>query len=67
MKDHYYLQLGALLLALAVGIGAFGAHGLASVLEANGQLETFRTGVLYHLIHAVAIFGLALLLRLPMR
>lgn len=48
--------------ALGVAIGAFGAHGLQATLEANGRLETFKTGVLYHLIHALAILGVALIM-----
>jgi uncharacterized membrane protein YgdD (TMEM256/DUF423 family) len=62
-KMQILLLIAAFFGATGVALGAFGAHGLASVFEANGRLETFRTGILYHLIHAVAIFGVALLLR----
>jgi uncharacterized membrane protein YgdD (TMEM256/DUF423 family) len=51
--------LAAIFGALGVGIGAFGAHGLAATLEANGRGETFRTATLYHLIHALALLGAA--------
>jgi uncharacterized membrane protein YgdD (TMEM256/DUF423 family) len=51
------LLLGAILLALAVLIGAFGAHGLKSMVEAE-KLVTFETGVRYHFFHA---FGLMIL------
>jgi len=44
----------------AVGLGAFGAHGLRTQLIASGRLEVWQTAVLYHLIHAVALFALAL-------
>ncbi|MFK8165033.1 MAG: DUF423 domain-containing protein [Lewinella sp.] len=54
------LRLCALLGALAVGIGAFGAHGLKA-LVAPEQLETFGTGVRYHFYHVFAI-GLAVAL-----
>lgn len=37
--------------ALAVGLGAFGAHGLDVSPE---RLETWRTGASYHLGHALA-------------
>lgn len=37
----------------AVGLGAFGAHGLRDRLG-PGMLEIYRTGALYHLVHAVA-------------
>ena len=51
------LVLGSLLLALAVLIGAFGAHGLKNMVEPE-KLVTFETGVRYHFYHA---FGLILL------
>lgn len=47
--------------ATGVALGAFGAHGLADILQANGREETFRTGTLYHLVHALALFGLGIL------
>ncbi|WP_430460649.1 DUF423 domain-containing protein [Thalassolituus sp. LLYu03] len=46
----------------AVGLGAFGAHGLKSVLSAD-MMEVYRTAVLYHLVHAVALLGLAVWLQ----
>ena len=51
--------LAAIFGALGVGIGAFGAHGLAARLEAHGRTDTFRTAMLYHLIHVLAILGAA--------
>jgi uncharacterized membrane protein YgdD (TMEM256/DUF423 family) len=44
---------------LAVALGAFGAHGLGPVLTANGRVETWKTAVFYHCIHAVMLFVLA--------
>ncbi len=43
----------------AVALGAFGAHGLKLLLEPE-QMETFRTGVLYHFIHTLAMFVLVI-------
>jgi uncharacterized membrane protein YgdD (TMEM256/DUF423 family) len=43
----------------AVALGAFGAHGLKLLLEPE-QMETFRTGVLYHFIHTLAMFALVI-------
>jgi len=42
-----------------VGLGALGAHGLKATLEATGQVEGWKTGVLYQLVHAVALLALA--------
>lgn len=44
---------------LGVALGAFGAHGLKSILT-PAMLETFRTGVTYHLIHTAVIAAIAL-------
>ncbi|PRO64258.1 DUF423 domain-containing protein [Alkalicoccus urumqiensis] len=55
------LMLGAAAAFLAVAIGAFGAHALAARLEANNYTATFETGVQYHMFHALAIVGTALL------
>jgi len=44
---------------LGVALGAFGAHALKATLLANGQLESWKTAVLYQLIHAVALLALA--------
>jgi uncharacterized membrane protein YgdD (TMEM256/DUF423 family) len=54
------LRLTAALGALAVAIGAFGAHGLRE-LVGPAQLETFNTGVRYHFYHVFAL-GLAVAL-----
>jgi uncharacterized membrane protein YgdD (TMEM256/DUF423 family) len=43
----------------AVALGAFGAHGLRDRLSPP-MLEIYRTGVLYHLVHALAVLALAL-------
>jgi uncharacterized membrane protein YgdD (TMEM256/DUF423 family) len=53
------LFLAALSGALAVGAGAFGAHG-ASSEQARGWLQTGGT---YQLVHAVAAVGAVLLAR----
>lgn len=45
--------------ATAVILGAFGAHGLEDRLTER-LMDIYQTGVLYHLIHAVALFALAL-------
>ncbi len=43
----------------AVAIGAFGTHTLKNVID-SVTLESFKTGVLYHLIHSVVLLALAL-------
>ena len=45
----------ALLGALAVGIGAFGAHALKALVLPE-RLPIFETGVRYHFYHVFALF-----------
>lgn len=51
------LLLGALLAALGVALGAFGAHGLKAVLDAE-RLGWWHTGVQYHLWHAIGLVAI---------
>lgn len=53
-----FLRLGAALAALAVALGAFGAHGLADSVTPE-RLASWRTAATYHLVHAVALVALA--------
>lgn len=53
-----FVILAAVFAFLGVGAGAFGTHALRAHFDANpGLEETFRTGTLYHLVHALALFG----------
>jgi len=45
---------GAILLALAVALGAFGAHGLKPRLDAY-RMSVYEKAVLYHFLHALGI------------
>jgi uncharacterized membrane protein YgdD (TMEM256/DUF423 family) len=53
-----WVKIAATLGFLGVALGAFGAHALKAKL--GEYLPTWQTGVLYHLIHAIALFSLAL-------
>lgn len=54
------IRIAAALCFLAVALGAFGAHWLKSRLEANNLVDVWNKAVLYHFIHAIALFVLAL-------
>ena len=54
------LFIASLLLFLGVVVGAFGAHGLKSMVTPE-KLVTFETGVRYHFYHALGIFLVGLL------
>ncbi len=53
-------RIAAALCFLAVGLGAFGAHALKDTLQNSGMLEVWSKAVLYHFLHAIALFVLAL-------
>lgn len=54
------LMTASILLALAVALGAFGAHGLKSQLSTD-MLQTFKTGVEYHFYHALGLLLIGIL------
>lgn len=55
-----YLVIGIVLAGLAVGLGAFGAHGLKKVVSPE-DVATYQTGVQYQMYHALALIFLGLL------
>src|SRR5438309_1330723 len=56
-----WLRVGAVLGFLAVGMGAFGAHGLRGKLEALGTAASFQTAAQYQMYHALALVAVGLL------
>lgn len=61
MNGKQIIQTAAIFGVLAVGIGAFGAHGLKEILTETGRTETFETAVKYHFYHSLAIFLIGIL------
>lgn len=55
------LRWAALFGALAVAIGAFGAHGLKPHLDAY-QIGIYEKAVLYQFVHTLALLGVGLLM-----
>ena len=56
-----FFSLAALNLALAVMLGAFGAHGLKAKVTAE-QLAWWHTGVDYHFYHALGLLVIGALM-----
>jgi uncharacterized membrane protein YgdD (TMEM256/DUF423 family) len=56
--DRNLFMIGAVLGAIGVAAGAFGAHGLKGRLTPE-MLAVFETGVRYHLIHALGLLAVA--------
>ncbi len=57
---NLFLTLASLNGFLAVALGAFAAHALRAQLTPE-LLNTFQTGVQYHMYHALALFGVGML------
>lgn len=55
-----FVTTGALLGAIAVALGAFGAHGLKKIVEPE-TVQVFQTGVQYQMYHALALLITGLL------
>ncbi|MEO6709259.1 MAG: DUF423 domain-containing protein [Planctomycetota bacterium] len=56
MSSRAWIACGATAMFLAVALGAFGAHGLKSRIDAE-HLAIWNTAVHYHALHALALFA----------
>ena len=54
--NRMFARIAAAFCFLAVALGAFGAHALKSKLEVHGMTDVWNKAVLYHFIHAIALF-----------
>jgi uncharacterized membrane protein YgdD (TMEM256/DUF423 family) len=59
MTSVWCLRLAAMNGFLVVALGAFGAHGLKSVLLAQQTLEIWEKAVFYHALHTLVLLVLA--------
>ena len=62
MNSGRTLGTAGILLALAMVLGAFGAHGLKGQLTPD-QLHVYETAVMYHFFNALGLLGIGLTLR----
>ncbi|MEW6302055.1 MAG: DUF423 domain-containing protein [Verrucomicrobiota bacterium] len=65
MTNQLAARIAAFMGFLAVGLGAFGAHGLKKILAQNGTADIWETAVFYHFVHVVVL--LVLSWRTPLR
>lgn len=56
--ERIFFLIGSVSAFLAVGLGAFAAHGLKARLGAD-LLATFETGARYQMYHALALLAVA--------
>ena len=50
-----FLAISSFMMALAIGFGAFGAHGLKSILS-ESMLKIYNTGIEYHFYNTLGLF-----------
>lgn len=60
MKNQNIILAGAIFMALAVSLGAFGAHALKKVLSPE-MLTIYHTGVEYQFYHALGLLIVGLI------
>jgi uncharacterized membrane protein YgdD (TMEM256/DUF423 family) len=60
--DNTFLKAAAITGALAVALGAFGAHALKQKVS-EAVVNIFETGVRYQFYHVLALFAVGILVR----
>ena len=60
--SRLFILLGSINCFLAVALGAFGAHGLKTLLTAQA-LQTWNTAVDYHFFHGLGLLLIAIIQR----
>ena len=61
MKERTLIAAGAINMFIAVGCGAFGAHGLKRMISEE-MLAIWHTAVTYQVMHALGMIAIALLM-----
>ncbi len=59
MTSANAFRIAAVLGFLGVALGAFGAHGLKTILAQHGTAAIWEKATLYHLVHAVVLLVIA--------
>ena len=55
-KIKIFLALASFMMALAICLGAFGAHALKSILD-ESMLKIYNTGIQYHFYNTLGLFA----------
>ena len=62
VKTYTHLKIAAISMVIAIALGALGAHYLKETLGLPlDKLDSWKTGVLYQVIHSLSIFIVLLL------
>jgi len=60
-KSIRWIAVGSMVVATAVMLGAFGAHGLKDVLS-DSQMKVYQTAVQYHFYHGLGLMLVGLVM-----
>jgi uncharacterized membrane protein YgdD (TMEM256/DUF423 family) len=55
-KIKTFLAIASFMMALAICLGAFGAHALKSILD-ESMLKIYNTGIQYHFYNTLGLFA----------
>lgn len=58
-----FLTISSIMMALAIAIGAFGAHGIKSMVS-ESLLKIYNTGVEYHFYNTLGLFAASFIMYL---
>ncbi len=58
-----FLAISSLMMALAIALGAFGAHGLKTIVT-DSMLVVYKTGVDYHFYNTLGLFAVSFMITL---
>lgn len=58
-----FLTIASVMMALAIAIGAFGAHGLKTIVD-ESMMKIYNTGVEYHFYNTLGLFAASFIMYL---
>ncbi|MFZ6719269.1 DUF423 domain-containing protein [Undibacterium sp. Ji49W] len=62
MQARFFIATAAILMFTGVAAGAFGAHGLKQILDAD-MLAIWQTAVTYQIVHGLGMLALGIMLQ----
>lgn len=62
MQARFFIATAAILMFTGVAAGAFGAHGLKQILDAD-MLAIWQTAVTYQMVHGLGMLALGIMLQ----
>lgn len=60
---RFFLTISSIMMALAIAIGAFGAHGLKTIID-DSMMKIYNTGVEYHFYNTLGLFAASFIMYL---